>query len=168
MSDQKRIINIQPLTKEAFEPFGEVIEIKDRDHFAINNGYAHRYHRLAAADVDQGSDVIMSIFTVEPYPYPLEMRLLERHPKGSQAFVPLQNTPFLVVVAPVGEQPDPEQIQAFITDGQQGVNYHRGIWHHPALVLNQNERFLIVDRDGEGNNCDEFEFNKNDRLIINP
>ncbi|RXJ72403.1 ureidoglycolate lyase [Veronia nyctiphanis] len=168
MSEQKHALNIQPLTKEAFAPFGDVIEIEGRDYFEINSGFARRYHKLATTDVDEKGEVIISIFTANPYDYPLEVQLMERHPKGSQAFMPLQKTPFLVVVAPAGEEPSISNICAFRTNGKQGINYRQGVWHHPALVLNDNEQFLVVDRSGEGENCDEFEFQNKEPMILSP
>ena len=151
---------IEPLTQAAFAEFGDVIETENRDYFMINNGSTRRYHKLAKATIDNGSDVIMSIFEAEPLSYPLTITMLERHPKGSQAFIPLFKHQYLVVVAPKDNEPNPAKIRAFIASGDQGVNYHQGVWHHPVLVLKSKDKFLVVDRSGESSNCDEHFFEK--------
>ncbi|EGH47054.1 ureidoglycolate hydrolase [Pseudomonas syringae pv. pisi str. 1704B] len=94
--------------------------------------------------------------------------MLERHPLGSQAFVPLLGNPFLIVVAPVGDEPESEATRAFVSNGRQGVNYHRGVWHHPVLTIEKRDDFLVVDRSGEGNNCDEHYFAESQLLVLDP
>jgi len=148
-----------PLTKADFAPFGDVIEIADSEHFTINNGTTERFHDLAAVDVvEAGGRPLLSIFRGQPREYPLAIEMMERHPLASQAFVPLTDRPFLVVVGEPGVTPDPERLRAFITDGSQGVNYRRGVWHHPLLVIGEEADFLVVDRGGPGENCDEHYF----------
>ncbi len=164
-----RTLQIEPLTKDAFAPFGEVIETAGSDYFMINNGSTRRYHRLATVQTAQPEDrAIISIFRAQALPMPLAVRMLERHPLGSQAFVPLHGRPFLVVVAPAGERPHPDQVRAFLTDGGQGVNYHRGVWHHPILALAPEDDFLVVDRSGAGNNCDEHFFDDDQAMWLDP
>ncbi|WP_263138937.1 ureidoglycolate lyase [Pseudomonas sp. RIT-PI-AD] len=159
----------EPLTKAAFAAFGDVIEIEGSDFYLINNGSTRRYHRLASVETAQPEDrAIISIFRAEALPMPLTLRMLERHPLGSQAFMPLHGRPFLIVVAPPGPAPLAEQIRAFVSDGRQGVNYHRGVWHHPVLALDAQDDFLVVDRSGPGNNCDEHVFAEDDQLLLAP
>jgi ureidoglycolate lyase len=79
--------------------------------------------------------------------------MMERHPLGSQAFIPMSNQPYVVVVAPSGEL-DTSKIEVFLASSKQGVNYHKGTWHHFCLALNQESDFLVVDRGGKGDNCD--------------
>ncbi|WP_035024595.1 ureidoglycolate lyase [Enterovibrio calviensis] len=158
----------EPLTKEAFAPFGDVIETGEREFFMINNGSTRRFHKLATTQVDEGSRVIINIFEATPLTFPLSIQMLERHPKGSQAFMPLLGNDYLVVVAAIGERPDPYKIKAFYAKGTQGVNYHCGVWHHPVLALTAKDQFLVVDREGEGNNCDEFFFSEQTRVILAP
>ncbi|WP_417533722.1 ureidoglycolate lyase [Marinobacterium stanieri] len=161
------IIRPEPLSAEAFRDFGEVIETRGRDHFMINNGSTQRYHRLAEVMLGKPEDRgIISIFRAQRLPMPLDVKMLERHPLGSQAFVPLKQNPFLVLVAPASDVPDPSSIRAFITDGTQGVNYHPGVWHHPVLACVEEDDFLVVDREGEGNNCDEYFFADNTRIQL--
>ncbi|WP_288903366.1 ureidoglycolate lyase [uncultured Sneathiella sp.] len=151
-------LKIQPLTREAFAPFGDVIQTDGAENFLINEGSTIRFHDLANIETDPEGKVLVNIFRASPLDYPLAIRLVERHPKGSQAFVPLNNRPYLVLVAPKGESVRPEDIRVFMAKGHQGVNYHVGTWHHPVLALEEVSDFLVIDRGGAGNNCDEFYF----------
>jgi len=162
-----RTLQIEPLTKEAFAPFGDVIETDGSAHFMINNGSTRRYHQLATVQTAAPEDkAIISIFSAEALPMPLTVRMLERHPLGSQAFIPLLGNPFLIVVAPVGDAPQSELVRVFRSNGRQGVNYHRGVWHHPVLTIEKRDDFLVVDRSGSGNNCDEHFFNEDEQLLL--
>jgi ureidoglycolate lyase len=164
-----RKLIIEPLSKEAFAPFGDVIETEGSEYFMINNGSTRRYHNLAEVETAQPDDkAIISIFSAEALEMPLTVRMLERHPQGSQAFIPLLGNPFLIVVAPVGDVPDSELVQAFLSNGKQGINYHRGVWHHPVLTIEKRDDFLVVDRSGSGNNCDEYFFTEDAQLLLNP
>jgi len=154
-----------PLTAAAFAPFGDVIETEGRAHYPINAGTARRYNDLAAVDVSAaGGRPLISIVSAEPVALPLRLRLMERHPLSSQAFIPLSSAPFLVVVAPSGALAT-EGIRAFLSNGRQGVNYRTGTWHHPLLTLERTTEFLIVDRGGEGDNCDEVSLGKSDIVV---
>ncbi|CAF2426245.1 unnamed protein product [Rotaria sp. Silwood2] len=171
-----RKLNIEPLTHEAFIPFGDVIETDQRPFRIINNGSTRRYHSLAQVETAYPADgdrAIISIFRAQVTKMPLTIRMLERHPLGSQAFVPLLGRPFLVVVAPPtdnsinNDKPQLDLIRAFITNGKQGVNYSRGTWHHPILALgNEDDDLLVVDREGSGNNCDEHFFQEHEQMIL--
>ncbi|HEY0287643.1 MAG TPA: ureidoglycolate lyase [Pseudomonas sp.] len=164
-----RTLIIEPLTKAAFAPFGDVIETDGSDHVLINNGSTLRFHRLAEVETATPDDkAIINIFRADALQMPLIIRMLERHPLGSQAFIPLLGNPFLVVVAPCGDAPEPELTRAFITNGRQGVNYHRGVWHHPVLTIEKRDDFLVVDRSGPGNNCDEHFFEERQLMILDP
>jgi len=146
----------KPLTCENFAAFGDVIEVSDQSrHFSINQGYTERYHDLAQVDVaaDDGRPLI-SIFRATPLAQPVAIRMMERHPLSSQAFIPLSGNPYLVVVAPAGEF-EVAKLEVFLAQPHQGVNYHRGTWHHFCLALNEPSDFLVVDRGGKGENCDE-------------
>lgn len=162
-----RTLIIEPLSKEAFAAFGDVIETAGSDHFMINNGSTQRFHKLATVQTAQPDDqAIISIFSAESLDMPLTIRMLERHPLGSQAFIPLLGNPFLIVVAPVGDAPQSELVRAFRSNGKQGINYHRGVWHHPVLTIEKRDDFLVVDRSGSGNNCDEHFFNEDEQLLL--
>ena len=149
------LLQARPLTKEAFAPFGQVIELDGARQFDINGGTTRRFHDLAAIDtLADGGRPIVNLFRAQPRPLPLRLNLMERHPLGSQAFIPLVARPYVVVVAPdEGGRPGP--LQAFLTQGWQGVNYDRNVWHHPLLALDEVSDFLVVDRGGEGQNLEE-------------
>jgi len=140
---------IEPLTAEAFKPFGDVIEATDNtQHFTINQGFAERFHRLAQVDVTtDGGQPAISIFKARARALPLQLSVLEKHPFGSQAFMPLSGHAYVVVVALGGDAPDLATLTCFMASAQQGVNYAKGTWHHPLLAL-QDGDFLVVDRAG--------------------
>lgn len=142
---------IEPLTAEAFAPFGEVIEADPATAVEINAGFTTRFHALATAQTDQ--DVIISIFRGRPRE--LEVAMLECHPLGSQAFVPLGGQGWLAVVS---DTPDDKALRVFHCRGDQGLQYAAGVWHHPLLVLGDAQDFLVVDRAGEGPNLEEVFF----------
>jgi ureidoglycolate lyase len=147
----------EPLTAEAFSAFGSVIEASDDAmKIEINQGHAIRYDALAEVDVaDGGGTPVISLFRARPLAE-LVLRTFERHPLGSQSFVPLSGRPYLVAVAPAGAF-DPAQVRLFRAGPNQGVNYHKGVWHHFLLALGGESDFLVVDRAGPGDNCEEVE-----------
>jgi ureidoglycolate lyase len=162
-----RKLAVEPLTRGAFAPFGDVIESEGRAHYPINAGTAERYNDLATVDVGaSGGRPLISLCRAQPVDLPLTLRLMERHPLSSQAFIPLSNTPFLVVVAPAGEL-GIESIRAFRSNGRQGINYRAGTWHHPLIALERISDFLVVDRGGQGDNCDEVPIAKRG-IVVEP
>ena len=151
----------EPLTREAFAPFGDVIEMAGAEHYPINQGTTERYHDLARIDVtDGGGEALISIFRGQPRPQPIRLELMERHPLGSQAFYPLQPRDWLVVVSIADDPCDPSGLRVFQASGVQGANYARNVWHHPLLVLEADSDFLIIDRGGPGNNLEEHKFDQ--------
>jgi ureidoglycolate lyase len=149
-------LRIEPLTRDAFARFGDVIEIKDAQHYPINKGYAERFHDLSRIDaLAENGEAIISIFHGKPRPLPIEIGFVERHPLGSQAFYPLQDRDWLIVVADTGPAPSVNTLHAFRATGRQGINYARNVWHYPLLVLEREGDFLIIDRKGPGNNLEE-------------
>jgi ureidoglycolate lyase len=145
------------LTAEAFAAFGDVIETDGRESRWINDNTCRRFDDLARIDVAAGGGrPLLSVFEATPRPLPLRIRVLERHPLSSQAFFPLQARPFLVVVAEDGELPVADRIRVYLSSGRQGVNYRRNTWHHSLIALDQTSRFLVVDRGGAGENCEEI------------
>ena len=146
---------IEPLTRESFAPFGDVIELAGAKQIPINLGTTIRYHDLANIDVETaGGRPVVNVFRGQPRTLPFEVKMMERHPLGSQAFVPLTSKPYLVVVAPAGEL-ERSRLRAFVTRGWQGVNYAKGVWHHPLIALREVSDFIVIDRGGEGTNLDE-------------
>ena len=155
-----REIRVEPLTRVAFEAFGDVIEIPGGGGRAANDGTAVRYDDIAALELsaDNGRPTL-GLFRVKPPRRPLECLALERHPLSSQAFVPVGEHRFLVVVAPAGgNRPDATATRAFVTDGRQGVNYRPGVWHHPVLALDDETDFVMVGRADDGRDCDVVPF----------
>lgn len=148
-----------PLSRAAFAPFGDVIETPGAKSFPINAGMVERFHDLARVETVDGGHPLISIFRGQPYALPLAVRHVERHPLGSQAFFPVGgDTRYAVIVAPPGDTVRPEDLRAFVAAPGQGVNYRPGIWHHVLLTLEQPADFIVVDRGGPGDNCDEFHF----------
>lgn len=151
-------IPIKPLTIEDFAPFGEVIDLDTAQHFPINNGMCTRYHDLAT--VELGGDEprpLVNIFRGKPYEVPLHLKMVERHPLGSQAFIPMSKRPFLVIVAP-DEAGKPGKPRAFLTQSGQGINLKMGCWHGVLTTLEQTSDFVVIDRGGPGENLEEFYF----------
>ena len=149
----------QPLTKEAFTQFGDVIEVDNATHFSINEGGVERYHDLADVQIDvaSGGKAIISYFKInEAKTFPHTFNLIERHPKASQAFIPMFDAPVVIVVAPKGETVTGADLKAFVTNGKQGFNFHTGVWHMPLVSEVKDRLFVVVDRSGPGDNCDEY------------
>jgi ureidoglycolate lyase len=146
-----------PLTAAAFAPFGDVIETAGRASRWINHGTCERFDDLAQVDVaGEGGRPVISIFRATPRELPLQLRGLERHPLSSQAFYPLQQLPFLIVVAEEGSGPVAPRVRVYLSSGRQGVNFRRNTWHHELLALHQTSLFLVIDRGGPGENCEQL------------
>ncbi|MGY9054725.1 MAG: ureidoglycolate lyase, partial [Alphaproteobacteria bacterium] len=158
-----RDILIEPLTAEAFAPFGNVIAAVGKSTMMINRGMCGRHHDLAQLDfagpdgAGPGGRAGISLFTGTPYKLPLILEMVERHPLGSQAFLPMSQNPFLVIVAP-DETGIPGLPKAFLTEPGQGVNYHRNVWHGVLTPLDYPTTFAVVDRIGNGENLEEYWF----------
>lgn len=147
----------EPLTRENFAAFGDVVETDGAQHFSINSGTIERYHAIAsvAFDREAGGEPIISLAVSNvATPLPTQVMEVERHPLGSQAFIPMFTTPVVTVVAPPSGTFDASQLKAFVTNGLQGFNYHPGTWHMPLIAPARGLRFVVVDRKGSGDNCD--------------
>lgn len=149
-------LEIRPLTRDAFAPFGDVIEPEPSSMRLINGGNTERYHALSHADVvGEGARVVLNIFRGAPRRFPYTVDMMERHPLGSQSFSPLSTRPFLVVVS-IDQDGRPGRPNVFLASEGQGVNYHRNVWHHPLMTIGETSDFLVVDRDGPGINLEEY------------
>ena len=151
-----RTLKPLPLTRERFRPFGDVIEASGTKRGTMNTARFARFDDLCDVDVGADARVRVSVArcrSATKPPYRIDM--MERHPLGSQAFVPLAPARFVVVVAPPAESVEPSDLQAFVTNGRQGVNYLRGTWHMPLIAFEAGQEFLVVDRAGDKPNCDE-------------
>ncbi len=137
----------EKLTTENFSQFGQVISLEQKDFLIINNGYAKKYPDLATIDTQEhGGTTTVHIYVAKKRQFPLQINMLEKHPFFSQTFIPKDNQPFLVVVAPASDELNIEDIRAFISNGEQGVNYSRGVWHFPLISVKDDAQFIVIDR----------------------
>ncbi len=149
-------LNLKPLTQEAFAPFGDVIQKEGHFPEEINYGHTRKYAGLARVDVgDEKSTAMVHIYRSRPVSLPFRVEVMEYHPLGSQAFIPLHSHPFLVIVAPPAETLPFKSIQGFFTNGEQGVNLNKAVWHHYQLSLDETCDYLVIERDGPGVNTIE-------------
>ena len=161
----KIIIKPKPITKENFSKYGDVITTKDIKPLEINNGYAKRFDGIANLDTSKdGGETTICIFSALKRNFPMKIDMMEKHPLGSQAFIPMQETTFLVLVAPKGDKPDINKIESFIIPPEMGVNYNPGVWHFP-LISTKDMSFLVVDRKGSGNNLVLEDLNKEEIFL---
>ncbi len=154
------ILRAAPLTQDNFEEFGQVIELeRHNDIKDINYGQTQRFHDLAQLDLNNNNGKpLFNIFRSQPLVLPFEVKVIERHPLSSQLFFPLNNIPFLVLVAKNSDQPSVNNLQLFVTNGKQGINYAANTWHHYLLTLKQTCDFVVIDRGADDKNCEEFYF----------
>ena len=148
-----RIITTEPLTAAAFAPFGDVLEVSGPPDKMINQGLCGRFHDRAKLDFGDARAGI-SIFHAQPRSLPYTLDLIERHPEGSQAFLPMTAHPFMVIVT-TGPDATP---RAFLTNGAQGINLHRGTWHGVLTPLHAPGLFAVVDRIGPTANLEEHRY----------
>jgi len=149
-------IRIENITRAAFAPFGEVIDTSGAPDKIINQGLCGRYHDRAALDFTSGRAGV-SLFKAEARALPLTLQMVERHPDGSQLFIPMSEHPFLVITAP-DAQGTPDRPRAFLTKPGQAINFHRGTWHGVLTPLHEPGLFAVVDRIGCGANLEEYWF----------
>jgi len=162
-----RTLFIEPLTQQAYAPFGQVIETEGAHHYPINGGMTERYHDLARVELGGVHPrPLISIARGQPYALPLTLRMVERHPLGSQAFYPLAQRPLLSIVAP-DEGGIPGRPRAFLAAPGQGINMAMNTWHAVLTPLGETSDFLIIDRGGEGNNLEEYFFDE-PYLVVEP
>lgn len=154
------LIRAEPLTKQAFQAFGDVLETEGVKPQLINFGNTQKFAELAEVRTTGSGVAQISIYRSTAIVTPFRIQLMECHPLGSQAFYPLHQRPFPVVVAKAGDIPDPADIRVFLSNGRQGVNLFAGVWHHYQLTLGQDSDYLVVDRGGEGDNYREHRFDE--------
>ncbi len=148
----EKIIKPIQITKKNFSKFGDIISTKDIQPLEINNGYAKRYDDIANLNTSkENGETTISIFSALKRNFPMKIDMMEKHPLGSQAFIPMKETTFLVFVAPKEEKLDLNKIEAFIIPPGIGINYKPGTWHFP-LISTENMNFLVIDRKGSGEN----------------
>ena len=148
----EKIIKPIPITKKNFAKYGDMISTKDIKPLEINKGYAKRYDDIAKLNTSKDNgETTISIFSALKRNFPMKIDMMEKHPLGSQAFIPMKETTFIAFVAPEGEKPDLNKIEAFIVPPGIGINYNPGTWHFP-LISTEDMNFLVVDRKGSGDN----------------
>ena len=161
----EKIIKPIKITKTNFATYGDLISADDIKPMDINAGYAKRFDNLAHINTskDEGKTVV-SIFSALKRTFPMKIDMMEKHPLGSQAFIPMKETTFLSFAAPPGEKPDIDNIESFIISPRTGINYKPDIWHFP-LISTENTNFLVIDRKGDGENLIIHKFIK-EKIIL--
>ena len=160
-----KVIKAKKITKKNFSKFGQLIDTSKKNPININDGYAKRFDNLINVDTSKKrGKAIVSIFNAKKRKFPMKIDMMEKHPLGSQAFIPMEDTKFLIFVAPKGDKPNIYKIQSFVVPRQTGINYKTGIWHFP-LISTKNMNFLVVDRKGKGKNLVIHKFKK-DKIIL--
>ena len=156
----KIIIKPKKINKKNFSKFGQIIDTSKKTYFRINNGYAKRYDNLGKINTStKKGKAIVSIFSAKKRRFPMKIDIMEKHPLGSQAFIPMKETSFFAFVAPKGNKPNLKKIKSFIIPKQTGINLNPGIWHFP-LISTKNMNFLVIDRKGKGKNLIIHKFKK--------
>ena len=161
----ERIIKPIPITSENFSKFGDMITTENIKPLEINNGYAKRFDEIAKLDTSsENGETTISIFSALKRSFPMKIDMMEKHPLGSQAFIPMKETTFLTLVAPEGEKLEIDKIESFIVPKGKGVNYKTGVWHFP-LISTEDMDFLVVDRKGSGENLIIENLNREEILL---
>ena len=161
----EKIIKPVKISRSNFSSYGDLISTEDINPVNINEGYAKRFDNLANLDTSKDSGkTIVSIFSALKRTFPMKIHMMEKHPLGTQAFIPMKETTFLAFVAPSGESPEIDKIQSFVIPPKRGINYKPGIWHFP-LISTENINFLVIDRKGSGDNLIIHKFEK-EKIIL--
>lgn len=163
----------EPLTSDTFSSYGDVLSTNGTDMKIINSGFAQKHYNLCTIDSSEKNGLsAVHIYIAKKRIFPLQINMLEKHPFFSQAFIPRSTKSFLAVVALGDESPDLNTLKVFITDGNQGVHYKRGIWHFPLISMEENEQFIVIDRTdcnikkNKIEECIEYYFDKQRRIDI--
>jgi ureidoglycolate lyase len=152
------VLKPEILDAKTFSVFGKVISVEDTPSILINDGYAQKHYNLCDMDANKKNGVsTLHIYIAKKREFPLSIHMLEKHPYFSQTFMPRSNKPFLVVVALGDEKPDLNTLKVFKTNGNQGVFYKRGIWHFPLISIEDNEQFIVIDRNDLGKSENKLE-----------
>ena len=161
----EKIIKPIKVTKVNFAPYGDLISSDGVEPIDINSGYAKRFNNLANIDISKNKgEAIVSIFSALKRTFPMKIDMMEKHPLGSQAFMPMKEITFLSFVAPPGETPEINKIQSFIIPPKMGINYKPGVWHFPLISI-ENTNFLVIDRKGNGENLIIHKFKKDEIFL---
>ena len=161
----EKIIKPIKISRSNFNIYGDLISTNDINPIDINEGYAKRFDNLANLNTskDDGKTIV-SIFSSLKRTFPMKIDMMEKHPLGSQAFIPMKETTFLCFVAPPGEIPEISKIESFIIPPRTGINYRPGVWHFP-LISTENTDFIVIDRKGSGENLIIHNFSKENLIL---
>ena len=157
------LLTLEPLTREAFAPYGDVIEVSGEPDKLINQGMCGRFHDLAKLDFGSGRAGI-SLFDAQARHFPYSVDMMERHPEGSQAFIPLSGVPMIISVAK-DNSGKPGQPRAFLSEPHQSINIHRNTWHGVLAPVEREGQYIVIDRIGDTPNLEEYYFQ--DSYIVN-
>ena len=161
----EKIVKPIKINRSNFAKFGDLISTNDINPIDINAGYAKRFDNLASLNTSKdGGKAIVSIFSALKRTFPMKIDMMEKHPLGSQEFIPMKETTFLCFVATSGESPQIDKIKSFIIPPKNGINYNPGIWHFP-LISTEDTNFLVIDRKGKGENLIIHKFEK-EKIIL--
>ena len=161
----EKIVKPIKINRSNFVAYGDLISTDDINPIDINAGYAKRFDNLANLDTsNEGGKTIVSIFSALKRTFPMKIDMMEKHPLGSQAFIPMKETTFLSFVAPPGKFPEINKVQSFIIPPKTGINYKSGIWHFP-LISTEDTNFLVIDRKCSGENLIIHKFEK-EKIIL--
>ena len=161
----EKIIKPIKINRSNFATYGDLISANDINPIDINAGYAKRFDNLANINtLKDGGKTVVSIFSALRRNFPMTIDMMEKHPLGSQAFIPMKETTFLCFVAPPGESPEIDKIQSFIIPPKTGINYKPGVWHFP-LISTEDTDFLVIDRKGNSENLNIHKFDKEKILL---
>ena len=159
------IIKPIEITRKNFAAYGDLVSSDNIKPIDINAGYAKRFDNLANINTSRdGGKTIISIFSTLKRTFPMKIDMMEKHPLGSQAFIPMKETNFIVLVAPPGDKPEISKIESFVVSRGIGINYKPDIWHFP-LISTENMNFLVMDRKGTGDNLIIYNFEK-EKVIL--
>ena len=157
------LLTLEPLTREAFAPYGDVIEVSGEPDKLINQGMCGRFHDLAKLDFGSCRSGI-SLFDAQARHFPYTLDMMERHPEGSQAFIPLSGVPMIISVAK-DNSGKPGQPRAFLSEPHQSINIHRNTWHGVLAPVEREGQYIVIDRIGDTPNLEEYYFQ--DSYIVN-
>ena len=157
------LLTLEPLTREAFAPYGDVIEVSGEPDKLINQGMCGRFHDLAKLDFGSGRAGI-SLFDAQARHFPYSLDMMERHPEGSQAFIPLSGVPMIISVAK-DNSGKPGQPRAFLSEPHQSINIHRNTWHGVLAPVEREGQYIVIDLIGDTPNLEEYYFQ--DSYIVN-
>ena len=160
-------LSIKNINKENFLQYGQLISTKDIKSENINSNTTKSYYDLVDIEIlGENNQCRVNIFKAEKRIFPLEINMLENHPLSSQSFIPLQNTSFIVVVAPISNTPNLKLLEAFLVPSEEGINFKPKVWHFPLIAL-EDSNFLTIDKKDSKNNLEIYKFQNNDNIFLN-